>query len=216
MKKYIKCLIFVFIVVFLSVNSVNAKLTPKEEAKKDMGGCNGYTSEFSCEKNNYFSCIWNKTEFGEYCNTDTLLYVNCGDAFDIPYQTPQIVSFAVNLLKIATPIILVIVSIISLVKALANSNEDEMKKAQKSLIKKIIAAVMIFFVISIVQFVILKVADTDTSKGKSEAENLSTCLSCFLNNDCSKNIYYKTNVLGKYECTYLNGNKKTFKCKGNK
>ena len=174
------------------------------------GSCLEYTTEHACETNEYFACIWNETEFGNYCNTDNLMYVQCGDAFDIPYQTPRLISFAVNLLKIATPIILVIVSIISLIKALTNSNEDEIKKAQKSLIRKIIAAVMVFFVISIVQFIIMKVADS------SEKDDISSCLTCFLNNDCDNSIYSKTNVGGKYICKYLDGSKKTFNCKGNK
>ena len=125
-------------------------------------------------------------------------------------------SFAVNLLKIATPIILIIISIIALLKAIAASNEDEIKKAQKGLTKKVIAAVMVFFIISIVQFVILKVADTNNSAGASEADNLSNCLSCFLNNDCGNNTYYKTNVFGKYECTYFNDRNNPVECKGNK
>ena len=173
------------------------------QGSQNLGGCSGYTYEKSCEHNKFYSCIWNENEFGTYCNTDKLIYVQCGDAFDIPYQAPQVISLGVNLLKIATPIILIIVSIITLLKAISASNEDEIKKAQKGLTKKIIAAVMVFFVISIVQFVVMKVADTDNSSGASEADNLSICLSCFLNNDCSANAYYKTSVFGKYECTYF-------------
>lgn len=200
------------------------KLTSsKPEEKPDSsdvgyegGSCVEYTTEKSCEQNNSFACIWNETPYGNYCNTDTLQYVQCGDAFDIPRQVPEVFSLVVNLLKIAAPIILIIVSIISLLKALSASNEDEIKKAQKGLIRKIIAAVMVFFVISIVQFVVLIVADTDNSNGPSEADNVSTCLTCFLNNDCGNSLYYKTNVGGTYICKYLQGSKSTFTCKGNK
>ena len=212
MKKLFAILITNIIMLTLTFN-VNA-LTAEEEKKSNLGGCSEYTYEESCEHNNYYSCIWNDNEFGTYCNTDKLIYVQCGDAFDIPYQAPQVISFFVNLLKIATPIILIIVSIIALLKAVSASNEDEIKKAQKGLIRKVIAAVMVFFVISIVQFVIMKVADTDNSKGASESDNLSTCLSCFLNNDCGANAYYKTNVFGKYECTYFNDKDNPVECKG--
>jgi hypothetical protein len=68
---------------------------------------------------------------------------------------------------------------------------------------------MVFFVISIVQFVILKVADT------GEQDDISSCLTCFLNNDCENSVYYKTNVAGRYICTYLESGS-TFQCKGNK
>lgn len=197
----------------------------KEEKEPETDGgdvnhegtsCVEYTNVQSCEENHdYFACIWNETEYGDYCNTDKLQYVQCGDAFDIPHEIPEIFSLLVNLLKIGTPIILIIVSIISLLKALSASSEDEIKKAQKSLIRKLIAAVMVFFVISIVQFVTMKVADTENVNGASEADNLSTCLTCFLNNDCENSIYYKTNVAGRYICTYLESGK-TFQCKGNK
>jgi len=201
----------------LKLTSSNPEKKPESsDVDYEGGSCVEYTTEKSCEQNNSFACIWNETPYGNYCNTDTLQYVQCGDAFDIPRQVPEVFSLVVNLLKIAAPIILIIVSIISLLKALSASNEDEIKKAQKGLVRKIIAAVMVFFVISIVQFIVLIVADTDNSKGASEADNISTCLTCFLNNDCENSIYYKTNVGGTYICKYLQGSKSTFACKGNK
>ena len=174
------------------------------------GSCASYTNETDCKNSTKFACVWNETKYGNYCNTDNLTYVTCGDSFDIPSSLPPLISFLVNLLKIVTPIILIVVSMVTLLKALAASKEDEINKAKNSLIKKVIAAVLIFFVVSIVQLVISIVADD------SEAESISACLSCFLNNDCETNIYYKTNVAGTYTCTYLNGPKTTFTCKGNK
>ena len=176
---------------------------------------NGYTDndeDGNPDSDTRFSCIWNETKYGNYCNTDNLLYVTCGDAFDIPHQAPVIISFIVNFLKILTPILLIVLSIISLFKALSSSSEDEIKKAQKSLIKKVIAAVMVFFVVSIVQFVVMKFADS------TETDNLSSCLSCFLNGDCGNTTYYKTNVhgAGTYLCKKLEGDKSTYTCPGNK
>lgn len=199
-----KKIFFIIIINLFCIFNVNA-ITAEQEREMNLGGCSGYTFDTSCRYNNFYSCIWNETEYGDYCNTDKLVYVYCGEAFDIPIQAPEIISFFVNLLKIATPIILIIVSMISLVKALAASKEDEIKKAQKSIITKIIASVIIFFTVSIVQFVIMKVADS------SEVGGLTNCLSCFLNNDCESSAYYKTSVFGKYECTYLDGMQK-FDC----
>lgn len=163
---------------------------------------NGYLDENNDKKPDSdlrFSCIWNENEFGKYCNTDKLLYVRCGNSFDIPYQAPKIISFIINFLKIVTPIILIIFSIISLIKAIGSANEDEIKKTQKSLVKKVVAAVMVFFVVSIVQFVIMKFADS------GQTDDLSSCFSCFLNGDCGNTTYYKTNVVGTYFCTDSNG-----------
>lgn len=167
--------------------------------------CSDYKYEQDCKNSPEGACIWNK-EY-KYCNVDKLLYIKCGDAKDIPHQVPQIVSFAVNFLKILTPIILIFISIISLLKAVSASNEDEIKKAQKGLIRKIIAAVMVFFVITIVQFVIMKVADSEIESKvnkKTEDTNLSICLNCFLNNECEDSLYYKTYKGSDLTETFLN------------
>lgn len=143
-----------------------------------------------------YACVWNK-EF-EFCNSTNLVYVECGDAFDIPYPVPKLISFLVNLLKIVTPIILIVVAVITLLKSMTSSSEDQMKKAQKSLINKIAAAVMVFFIVSIVQFVITKIAED------SEKTSLASCMSCFLNNECSS-TYYKSSIGGNYTCIYTDG-----------
>lgn len=128
-----------------------------------------------------------------------LAYIGCGNksacpkegtkgtgAYDIPVIIPQLTSYAVTLLKIVTPVILIIMGMVQLIKAIASQKEDEIKKYQSSLVKKVIIAVMIFFVISIVQFVISKAADS------SESGSLRSCMQCFLNGtgDCDS-IYYR-------------------------
>lgn len=173
-----------------------------------VDSCSFYTNEKDCKQNDRFSCVWVESEYGDYCNVDNLQYVQCANAFDIPHQVPELTSFGINFLKIITPIILIVTSIITLVKALMASKEDEIKKATGTLKRRLIAAALVFFVIYIVQFVIMKVADS------SETEDISTCLSCFINNDCQNNIYYKTNVGGTYTCRYLK-NKVEFDCPEN-
>lgn len=187
------------------INSKDNTVKDPSSSNYEAASCWEYTKE-SCEKNKTLSCVWvedSSASGGGYCNTDNLKYVSCGNSYDIPYQLPALTSFAINFLKIATPIILIIVSIIKLLKALSASKDDEIKKAQNSLIKKLIAAVLVFFVISIVQFVILKVADT------TEQQNITKCMNCMLNNECEGSIYYKTNIGGNNLCRYLNGSIKS-------
>ena len=170
----------------------------------DEKPCYEYRTPAECKTSKGVACVWVGDENSGYCNVDNLTYVACGDAKDIPTFVPKIVSYVVNLFKIATPIILIFISIISLVKALAAQKDDEIKKAQASLIKKLIAAALVFFVISIVQFIIFKVADSETKSGineKTEDKNISSCLSCFLNNDCDNVGYFKTNIAGVDYCT---------------
>ena len=161
--------------------------------------CNSGISE-----NGRFNCVWN--EKYKFCSLTGLTYLSCGsdksDAHDIPVFLPRITSYAIIILKTATPIILIIMSMIQIIKAIASQNEDEMKKAKSALVKKIIAAALIFFVTTIVQFVIKQVADS------SEAGSANQCLSCFVNNDCNGSMYY-TDGYGK---CYNVKTKEEFEC----
>jgi len=162
---------------------------------------------YGCIDNHKFSCLWiSGGDSPGYCNVDDLQYVKCGGAFDIPEQAPRIMSYAINLLKIGTPIILIITGMITLVKALAASKEDDMKKAQSALIRKAIAAAFVFFVISIVQFVLLSVADS------GDESSITTCLSCFMNNDCDSNVYFKTKVGSEYQCHLVSSPSTSITC----
>lgn len=163
------------------------ELDSKQAAEK---GCNNGTERYAC--------VWN--EEYQFCNIDTLVFVECGGATDIPVQVPQLISFAVNLLKILTPIILIVVGMITLIKAIVASREDEIKKAQSSLVKKLIASALVFFVVTIVQFVILKIADG------GDADGIDSCMNCFLNNNCEATAYYKANIGGKDYCYQVNSN----------
>ena len=69
-------------------------------------------------------------------------------------QTSEIwgvVGYIINFLKIAIPIIIILLATIDLGKAVMAGKEDEIKSAQKMLLKRIIYGVAIFFVTTIVQ-----------------------------------------------------------------
>lgn len=184
MKK-IKYFLFVFIVV----------LGFKIDLVKAANCLDYYGKQTECINN---GCSYNETH--SFCSPNGLTYLKCGDAYDIPEIVPTISSYAIVLLKTIAPLILIIVSIIQLVKAIASSKEDDIKKAQGSLIKKIIAAALVFFVVSIVQFVMLKVASDDVEKN-----NLSDCLSCFLNGKSNCNSFYYKDGYGKCYSVNTNG-----------
>lgn len=156
--------------------------------------------------------VWN-TDYN-FSSSNGLAYIACGSmkkdkfidncnkankmVYDVPASIPEITSFAVNLLKIATPIILIIVGIIQIIKAVSSTNEDEIKKAQGGLIKKVIIAVMIFMVISLTQFIINFIAED------SESSIANNCFKCFLNGNCPIK-YYRTGVNGE-KCESINTN----------
>ena len=77
----------------------------------------------------------------------------------------------IPLIQIVIPIILIILGMLDLGKAVIASKEDEIKSAQKLLIKRVIYAVAIFFVVLIVTLIFNLVAD----KSNGDADNWQSC-----------------------------------------
>lgn len=75
----------------------------------------------------------------------------------------------IPLIQIGIPIILIVLGTVDLGKAVIASKEDEIKNAQKMLIKRAIYAVAVFFVVTIVTLVFSLFAST----GDEDLENVS-------------------------------------------
>lgn len=103
--------------------------------------------------------------------------VNCGMG-EIDPIIPTFISNIVKVLQFGIPIVLVVLGMVDLGKAVISSDDKEMKNAQKILIKRVIYAILIFFIIAIVKFVfgILNTSGTDDFTG---------CIDCFLSNRCN-------------------------------
>lgn len=88
-----------------------------------------------------------------------------------PAGMDTIVGFIKNgvmpLIQFAVPIVIIILGSIDLFKAVIASKEDEIKAAQKLLIKRVIYGVAIFFIVAIVQLVF----NTLASKGSGAYSN---------------------------------------------
>ena len=81
----------------------------------------------------------------------------------------------IPLIQIGIPIILIILGMLDLGKAVVASKEDEIKNAQKMLIKRCIYAVAIFFVVMIVQLVFGLLTSTGDSEIGSTSTNWAEC-----------------------------------------
>ena len=86
---------------------------------------------------------------------------------------PYLVSTVILIIKIAIPILLIILGMLDLGKAVVASKEDEIKKGQQMFIKRAVSAIIVFFVIQIVQIVIRFVSGNDAS--------IANCFNCFIN-----------------------------------
>lgn len=99
---------------------------------------------------------------------------------------PYLVSTAILIIKIAVPILLIIFGMLDLGKAVVASKEDEIKKGQQLFIKRAISAVIVFFVIQIVQIIVRFISGNDAT--------VANCFNCFINGTSADNACEATSV----------------------
>lgn len=111
---------------------------------------------------------------------------------DIDPIVPAFTRLLIDTVKILIPIILVALGIIDLAKAVTANDDKVMKEATSKLIRRIVYAILIFFVVAIVQFVFKVLGDAqDNADGADttvDTNSISACISCFISDggDCSK------------------------------
>lgn len=139
-----------------------------EECKKD---CSNGSCTMGCESGyDYY--------YNQRLNTyDPYSKVQCGD-FEIPYAFPQIVRTIIVVLQIATPIIIILLGSIDLFKSVAAQKEDEIKKGQKTFLRRLLVGLLVFIAFFVVEFIIGLVAP------KKDNYNMWNCVDCFVNGDC--------------------------------
>ncbi len=108
-------------------------------------------------------------------------FYTCGGyALEFAGIFPKIVSLIISLIQFGIPVILIVLGMMDLGKAVMAQKEDEIKKGQSTFVKRLVAAVVVFFVIFIVKMVIGLVAPSD------DKDNILKCINCFTNQeDCS-------------------------------
>lgn len=99
---------------------------------------------------------------------------------------PYMVSAIITIIKIAVPILLIIFGMLDLGKAVVASKEDEIKKGQQLFIKRAISAIIVFFVIQIVQIIVRFVSGNDAT--------VANCFNCFINGTAATNACETTVV----------------------
>ena len=80
----------------------------------------------------------------------------------------RIVGILIWGIKVVVPIILIVVGMMDLAKAVTEKSDDKIKEAQNKLIKKAIAAVLVFLVVTIVGVLMKIIGD----------ESYTQCVDC--------------------------------------
>lgn len=96
----------------------------------------------------------------------------------------QVVGYVLTIFKIIIPCLLIIYGMFDLGKAVISNKEDEIKKSTKTLLRRAIAAVIIFFIPTLVSVLMGLIQGFNENK-----ENYNICRKCLTNpnsEDCKK------------------------------
>ena len=118
----------------------------------------------------------------------------CADTANIWH----LVGLVVYILKIVIPLVLIVLGMVDLGKAVVSSDEKAINKAVGSLIKRFIAAVVVFFIPTIVNAVFGLVG---VMSGE-EHSDYTTCVSCLTDPNNEANCDYRNaaaNLMGNDE-----------------
>lgn len=106
---------------------------------------------------------------------ESIKYKSCGGINRIPKFLPTLTTSLYKTIKFLVPLLLIVMGIKDFVQAMISKDENTMKEQQKKFIKRIVAAIVIFFLLSLVQFFI-RLANADNK------EDTLSCIDCLINN----------------------------------
>ena len=89
---------------------------------------------------------------------------------------PAITSLIVTVIKVAIPVLIVILGMIDLTKAVMSGDEKVVKENQGKLIKRFVYAIIIFVLVSLVTLVFSIIGS------KADEGDLTSCIDCFISN----------------------------------
>jgi amino acid transporter len=164
--------IMILVIAIVTVFSFNYNIYAD-----DSDECYSECLSMCSSTNNVGNCLDGCTS--SRCVVDTN-NVSCGNLPEFNKKIPELTSYIVTVLQVVIPIILIIMGMIDLFKGLTSQKEDEIKKGQKTLVKRLIIGSLIFFITVIVKLLINVVSDSTAS----ETAGIIECIDCFINNKC--------------------------------
>ena len=100
----------------------------------------------------------------------------------------QLVGTILTILKIAIPLIIIILGIIDLAKAITSSKPEEIKKSATSLLWRFIGAVFIFFLPAIVMAMFKLLGPWHTAEDETDYEICYNCIVKPNGNGCKDHV----------------------------
>ena len=106
----------------------------------------------------------------------------------IPSKIAYVVALAVRFIQIFVPIALIIWGMFDLGKAIMAQKEEEIKKGQNTFIKRLVAAIIVFFVVTITHLVINLFAgnEDDGTNSQDLWDCVKEVIKCSSPSECKK------------------------------
>lgn len=141
--------------------------------KKLVSGCNGTPVEDDDPDDSS-----NPNNPGFVYDSSEKKCISCGDGIlkDIPMQLPMLIRNLVFSLQLLIPVILVAFGAYDFIRAVIANDEKIMKESQGRFTRRIIAGIVIFFVVAIVRFVFGMIPGDVNTLG---------CVPCFISDESS-------------------------------
>ncbi len=109
-----------------------------------------------------------------YCGN--IINAGGGTEAGIPSAIGNIVHLGFIIIQVVVPILLIVWGMLDFAKGVMASDEDKIKAGQKKFIQRLIAAVICFLVVTIVQLVINVVGSVTSDNNTGSAWNCAKCL----------------------------------------
>ena len=101
---------------------------------------------------------------------------------------PSTIRLIILIIEIGIPVLLVILGMFDLGKAVTAQKEDEIKKSQQLFVKRLVSAILVFFVFFVVKLVIGWAANNDG--------DVINCMNCFVTADIATDSCYQKDANG--------------------
>ncbi len=188
MKKYFKYILVIFVLFFamLNVNAVSSSGGGSASTATSSSGGGGSRSTENTNSSNSSvshsggggsrSAVSSDTSTtGKTGSQGEILELSniCEDSANV-VKTMRLVGYVLIIVKILIPIALLITGIITLVKAVIDGNAETLQKSAISLIWKFIAAIIIFVLPTIINYVVGLI--DNASDGVSDYNNCRNCI----------------------------------------
>jgi len=102
--------------------------------------------------------------------------ITCGN-IEVPDAIASLVHTGIFIIQVVVPILLILWGMLDFAKGVMGSDEDKIKAGQKKFIQRLIAAIIVFLVVVIVQLVVTAVGGL----GDNDANSAWSCASQIIN-----------------------------------